>query len=133
MQKSFSNIKFADFINGNDCWWILIAKKSDVLVREIVKDENRYSVCLNIPEEMEYFLDASVSSKEINSKDLILYTNIDVTRRYLYNPDIENSELFYLLNAVHSDGEKSNCDYEKITIQKLWDDREENRKGYEFI
>lgn len=126
-------IKFADFINGNDCWWILIAKKSDVLVREIVKDENRYSVCLNIPEEMEYFLDASVSSKEINSKDLILYTNIDVTRRYLYNPDIENSELFYLLNAVHSDGEKSNCDYEKITIQKLWDDREENRKGYEFI
>lgn len=126
-------IKFADFINGNDCWWILIAKKSDVLVREIVKDENRYSVCLNIPEEMEYFLDVSVSSKEINSKDLILYTNIDVTRRYLYNPDIENSELFYLLNAVHSDGEKSNRDYEKITIQKLWDDREENRKGYEFI
>ena len=78
-------------------------------------------------------MDASVSSKEINSKDLILYTNIDVTRRYLYNPDIENSELFYLLNAVHSDGEKSNRDYEKITIQKLWDDREENRKGYEFI
>lgn len=127
-------IKFADFINGNDCWWILIAKKSDILVREIVKDENRYSVCLNISNEREYFWDVPVSSKEINSKDLILYTNIDVTRRYLYNPYIENSEWFYFLNVVHYEGEKSkHDDYEKITIQKLWDDKEENRKGYEFI
>ncbi len=161
-------IKFADFINSKSCWWILIAKKSDVFVRGVVEDKGRYSVCLNIPDEMEYFLDASVLSKEINSKDLILYTNIDVTRRYLYNPDIENSELFYFLNAVYYADKKRDTahdadkkrdtahdadkkrdtahdtdkkrdtardadkkpDYEKIVIQKLWD---ENRKGYMFI